>query len=156
MKRRYVQVYSGTCAHLNGVLHATNKYVTMTSWVCGLLPDAIISQITQRRKIERLVNYKLKGFGRKRQGSNRNTYLLTELNPSWEAANCVAIHEISSNFKEPEGSSPCSQEPSAGPYPEPVRSSRNRNTNTKITWSHWGKLQETSDRMAGVPTEIRT
>jgi hypothetical protein len=51
------------------------------------------------------------------------TYLPTELNPSWEAANCAAIQEIPSNFKEPENSSPCSQEPSTGPYPEPVRSS---------------------------------
>jgi hypothetical protein len=51
------------------------------------------------------------------------TYLLTELSPSWEAANRAAIHEIPSNFKEPEGSSPCSQWPSTGPYSEPVRSS---------------------------------
>jgi hypothetical protein len=51
------------------------------------------------------------------------TYLRTELSPSWEAANCADIQKISSNFKEPEGSSPCSQEPSTGPYPEPVRSS---------------------------------
>jgi hypothetical protein len=50
-------------------------------------------------------------------------YLLTELSPSWEAANCAAIQKIPSNFKEPEGSSPCSQEPSAGPSPEPLRSS---------------------------------
>jgi hypothetical protein len=49
--------------------------------------------------------------------------LLTELRPFWEAANCAAIQEIPSNFKELEGSSPCSQEPSTGPYPEPVRSS---------------------------------
>jgi hypothetical protein len=42
-----------------------------------------------------------------------------ELSPSWEVANCAAIQEIPSNFKEPEGSSPCSQEPSTGPYPEP-------------------------------------
>jgi hypothetical protein len=52
-----------------------------------------------------------------------HTYLLTELSPSWEAANCAAIQEIPSNFKEPEGSSPRSQGPSIGPYPEPVRSS---------------------------------
>jgi hypothetical protein len=51
------------------------------------------------------------------------TYLLTELSFSWEAANCAAIQETSSNFKEPESSSPCSQEPSTGLYPEPVRSS---------------------------------
>jgi hypothetical protein len=51
------------------------------------------------------------------------TYLCTELNPSWEAANCAAIQEIPSNFKEPEGSSSCSQEPFTGPYPPPVRSS---------------------------------
>jgi hypothetical protein len=42
-----------------------------------------------------------------------------ELSPSWEAAYCAAIQEIPSNFKEPEGSSPYSQEPSTGPYPEP-------------------------------------
>jgi hypothetical protein len=52
-----------------------------------------------------------------------HTYLRTELSPSWEAANCAATQETPSNFKEPEGSSPCSQEPSTGPYPEPVRSS---------------------------------
>jgi hypothetical protein len=51
------------------------------------------------------------------------TYLLTELSLSWEAVNCAAIQEIPSNFKEPEGSSPCSQELSTGPYPEPVWSS---------------------------------
>jgi hypothetical protein len=50
------------------------------------------------------------------------TILGTELSPSWEAANCAAIQEIPSNFKEPQGSSPCSQEPSIGPYPEPVQS----------------------------------
>jgi hypothetical protein len=44
--------------------------------------------------------------------------ILTELSPSWDAANCAAIQEIPSNFKEPEGSSPCSQEPSTCPYPE--------------------------------------
>jgi hypothetical protein len=44
------------------------------------------------------------------------TYLLrTELSLSREAANCAAIQKIPSNFKEPEGSSPCSQEPSTGP-----------------------------------------
>jgi hypothetical protein len=50
-------------------------------------------------------------------------YLLTELSPSWDAANCAATQETPSNFKEPETSSPCSQEPSTGPYPEPDRSS---------------------------------
>jgi hypothetical protein len=54
---------------------------------------------------------------------NLKSYLLTKVSPSWEAANCAAIQEIPSNFKEPEGSSPCSQEPSNGPYPQPVRSS---------------------------------
>jgi hypothetical protein len=43
------------------------------------------------------------------------TYLCTELSPSWETANCAATQETPSNFKEPEGSSPSSQEPSIGP-----------------------------------------
>jgi hypothetical protein len=51
------------------------------------------------------------------------TYLRKELSPSWETANCAAIQKIPGNFKEPEGSSPCLQEPSTGPYPEPVWSS---------------------------------
>jgi hypothetical protein len=50
-------------------------------------------------------------------------YLLTELSPSWEAANFAAIQEIPSKFEESEGSLPCLQEPSTGPYPEPVWSS---------------------------------
>jgi hypothetical protein len=52
-----------------------------------------------------------------------STYLLTELSPSCEAASCAATQELPSNFKEPEGSSPCSQEPSICPYPEPDPSS---------------------------------
>jgi hypothetical protein len=32
------------------------------------------------------------------------TYLLTEMRPSWEPAYCAAIQQITSNFKEPEGS----------------------------------------------------
>jgi hypothetical protein len=50
-------------------------------------------------------------------------YLLREMSPFWEAANWAAIQKIPSNFKQPEGSSPCPQEPSTGPYPEPDRSS---------------------------------
>jgi hypothetical protein len=46
-----------------------------------------------------------------------------ELSPSWEAANCAATQEIPSIYKELEGSTPCSQEPSNGSYPEPDRSS---------------------------------
>jgi hypothetical protein len=97
---------------------------------------------------------------RRRRPKGRLTYLLTELSPSWEAANCTAsqelpsslwnpkvhcrvrksnpllpilsqidpIHSIpssrtSQHFMEPEGSLPCSQERSNGPYPEPDRSS---------------------------------
>jgi hypothetical protein len=55
-----------------------------------------------------------------RKWRNILTYLCTELSPSWEAANCAAIQEIPSIIKEPEDSSPCSQEPSTGPYPEHV------------------------------------
>jgi hypothetical protein len=46
-----------------------------------------------------------------------------QLSPSWEAANCAAIQEIPSNFKEPECLLPCTQELSAGPYPKPDQSS---------------------------------
>jgi hypothetical protein len=49
------------------------------------------------------------------------TYLRTELSPSWEAANCAAIQKIPSKFKEPEGSSPCSQDPP----PVPILSQSN-------------------------------
>jgi hypothetical protein len=45
------------------------------------------------------------------------------MRPSWEGVYCAAIQEIPSNFKEPEGSLPCWQEPFTDPYPEPVRSS---------------------------------
>jgi hypothetical protein len=51
------------------------------------------------------------------------TNLITELSPFGEAAKCSAIRKIPSDFKELEGSSPCSQQPSTIPYPEPVRSS---------------------------------
>jgi hypothetical protein len=51
------------------------------------------------------------------------TYLLTELSPSWEATNFAATQELPSIFMEPEVSSPCSKEPSTGPYPKPDRSS---------------------------------
>jgi hypothetical protein len=44
------------------------------------------------------------------------TYLFRELSPFLEAANCAVIQKIPRNFKEPEGSSPCSQEPSTVPY----------------------------------------
>jgi hypothetical protein len=42
-----------------------------------------------------------------------------KLSPSSESASCAASQELPQNFKEPEGSLPCSQEPSTGPYPEP-------------------------------------
>jgi hypothetical protein len=45
------------------------------------------------------------------------TYLLTELSPSWEAANCAVTQELLSNLWNPKGSSPCLQEPPNGPYP---------------------------------------
>jgi hypothetical protein len=50
-------------------------------------------------------------------------YLLTELNPSREAANCEATQELPSILRESESSSPCSQEPSTGSYSELDRSS---------------------------------
>jgi hypothetical protein len=39
---------------------------------------------------------------------------LTELSPSWEAVKCAATHSL--YFMEPEGSLPCPQEPSTGPF----------------------------------------
>jgi hypothetical protein len=41
-----------------------------------------------------------------------------ELSPSWEAASCAAAQELPIILYNPEGSLPCSQEPSTGPYPE--------------------------------------
>jgi hypothetical protein len=42
-----------------------------------------------------------------------------DLNPSWEAAIWAVTQEFPSILWKPEGSLPCSQEPSTGPYPEP-------------------------------------
>jgi hypothetical protein len=52
------------------------------------------------------------------------TYLLTYGAESFLRSCQLCSHSgTSQNFKELEGSSPCSQEPSTGPYPEPNRSS---------------------------------
>jgi hypothetical protein len=53
------------------------------------------------------------------------TYLLTYL-WSWDflrSCQLCSLSGTSQHFKEPQGSSPCSQEPSTGPYPERDRSS---------------------------------
>jgi hypothetical protein len=55
-----------------------------------------------------------------------NNYIITnfmELSPSWEAASCAAIQELPNIVWQPEGSLPCSQEPSTCPYPESDQSS---------------------------------
>jgi hypothetical protein len=51
------------------------------------------------------------------------TYLLTELQPFLRSCQLCSHWGTSQHFKEPEDSSPCSQEPSTDPYPEPDRSS---------------------------------
>jgi hypothetical protein len=60
------------------------------------------------------------------QSCEDNTYLLTYVR-SWALPEKLLIvqpfRNFPASFKEPEGSSPCSQEPSTGPYPEPVQSS---------------------------------
>jgi hypothetical protein len=53
-----------------------------------------------------------------------NNYLLTYgAKPLLKSCQLCSHSRTSQHFKEPEGSSPCSQEPSTGPYPEPDRSS---------------------------------
>jgi hypothetical protein len=52
------------------------------------------------------------------------SYLLTYgAEPFLRSCQLCSQSGTSQHFKEPEGWSPCSQEPSTGPYPEPVRSS---------------------------------
>jgi hypothetical protein len=46
-----------------------------------------------------------------------------KLSPSWETASWAGTQKFPQYFMEPEGSLPCSQDPSTGPYPEPDRSS---------------------------------
>jgi hypothetical protein len=47
-----------------------------------------------------------------------------DLSPSLEAASCAATQKFPENFMAPEGSLPCSQEPSTSSYPEPEQSSQ--------------------------------
>jgi hypothetical protein len=54
----------------------------------------------------------------------QNYYLLTYgAGPFLRRRQLCSYSRISQHFMEPEGSLPCSQEPSPGPYPEPDRSS---------------------------------
>jgi hypothetical protein len=46
-----------------------------------------------------------------------------ELSPSQEAASCAVTQELPNILRKPDGSLPCSQEPSTSPYPEPDKSS---------------------------------
>jgi hypothetical protein len=53
-----------------------------------------------------------------------DTYLLTYgAEPFLRSCQLCSHSGTSQHFKEPEGSSPCSQDPSTGPYPELDRSS---------------------------------
>jgi hypothetical protein len=46
-----------------------------------------------------------------------------DLSPSLGADSCAATQELQNILWKPESSLPCSQEPSAGSYPEPYQSS---------------------------------
>jgi hypothetical protein len=57
------------------------------------------------------------------------THSLTQLSPSWEATSCAATQELLNILMESEGSLPCSQELSTGPYPESAQSNPYHNYN---------------------------
>jgi hypothetical protein len=50
--------------------------------------------------------------------SSQTNSMEQEQSSCWEAASSAATNRISQHFMEPEGSLPCSQEASIGPYPE--------------------------------------
>jgi hypothetical protein len=78
------------------------------------------------------------------------TYLLTYGDePFLRSCQLCSHSRTSQHFREPEGSSSCSQEPSTGPYPEPDRSSPYPSYLFKIyfnivhpptSWSSWWSL----------------
>jgi hypothetical protein len=65
----------------------------------------------------------LPGVTNENHDEHTHIYLLTELSPSWGAANWAANQELPSILWNPKVCViPCSQEPSIGPYPEPYKS----------------------------------
>jgi hypothetical protein len=84
------------------------------------------------------------------------TYLLTYGAELFLRSHQLCSHSrTSQHFKEPEGSSPCSQEPSTGPYPEPDRSSpHNLVRSTLILSTHLRLGLHSALIPSGFPTNI--